>query len=90
MLESVLDKTSEHVAGTAKRASKAAVAMTEAFEDGIGVAKRAIKHGCDATEEFMEDTQQRIKRHPVESLVAAFAVGTVAGMIIGWIGGRRK
>ncbi len=64
--------------------------MTEAFEDGIGVMKRAVKHGCDATEEFMEDTQQRIKRHPVESLVAAFAVGAVAGMIVGWIGGRRK
>ena len=90
MLDSVLDKTSEHVAETAKRASKAAAAMTEAFEEGIGVAKRAVKHGCDATEEFMEDTQQRIKRHPVESLVAAFAVGMVTGLIIGWVGGRRK
>jgi len=90
MLDSVLDKTSEHLADTAKRASKAAAAMSEAFDDGIGVAKHAVKHSCDAAEEFMEDTQQRIKRHPIESLVAAFAVGTVAGMIVGWMGGRRK
>lgn len=90
MLETVLEKTSEQVAGTARRASKAAAAMTEAFEDGVGAAKKVVKHSCDAAEEFMEDAEQRFKRHPVESLVAAFAVGAVAGMVVGWIGGRRK
>lgn len=89
MLDSVLEKAGEHIAETAHKASRATTAMTEAFEDGVGMAKRAIKHGCDAAEEFMEDSQQRIKRHPVETVVAAFAIGTVFGVAVGWLA-RRK
>ncbi len=85
MLENVLEKTGEHVAETARRASRTTAAMSEAFEDSIGIAKRTVKHGCDAAEEFMDDTQQRIKRHPVESLVAAFAIGTATGLVTGWL-----
>jgi ElaB/YqjD/DUF883 family membrane-anchored ribosome-binding protein len=89
MLDTVLDKAGERIAETAHRATRATAAMTEAFEDGIGLAKRAAKHSADAAEEFMEDTQQRIKRHPVETVVASFAIGTAFGMMIGWAA-RRK
>ncbi len=89
MLDTVLDKAGERLAETAHRASRATTAMTEAFEDSIGLAKRAAKHSADAAEEFMEDTQQRIKRHPVETVVASFAMGTLLGMAIGWFA-RRK
>ena len=89
MLESVIDKASDHISETAHKASRLSNAMGEAFEDGLAVTKRAVKHGCDAAEEFMEDTQQRIKRHPVETVVAAFAIGTAMGAIIGLFA-RRK
>ncbi len=59
--------------------SRTGAAVAEAFEDGIDAAKRVGKHGRDATEEWMDDTQVRIKRHPVESVVAAFALGFIAG-----------
>ena len=89
MLDTVLDKAGERLAETAHRASRATTAMTEALEDSIGLAKRAAKHSADAADEFMEDTQQRIKRHPVETVVASFAIGTLFGMMIGWFA-RRK
>lgn len=89
MLEAVFDKAGERIADTAHRATRATAAMTEAFEDGIGLAKRAAKHSADAAEEMMEDTQQRIKRHPIEMVVASFAVGTVFGIALGWFA-RRK
>lgn len=85
MLESVSDQLSE----TAQKASKLSNAMSEAFDDGIAMTRRAVKHSCDAAEEFMEDTQQRIKRHPVETVVAAFAIGTAMGAIVGLFA-RRK
>jgi ElaB/YqjD/DUF883 family membrane-anchored ribosome-binding protein len=83
MLETVLGKADDQIAETAHRASRAASAMNEALEDGIGVAKRAVKHGCDAAEELMEDTELRIKRHPVETVIGAFALGTLIGVLIG-------
>lgn len=89
MLENVLEKAGDHIADTAHKASRVTSAMTEAFEDSIGMAKRAVKHSADAAEEFMEDTQQRIKRHPVETVVAAFAGGVALGMLLGFFG-RRK
>jgi ElaB/YqjD/DUF883 family membrane-anchored ribosome-binding protein len=53
--------------------------LANAVEDGIETAKRVGKHTSDAAEEFMEDTSQRIKRHPTESLVGAFAIGFILG-----------
>ena len=89
MLESVLEKVESQIADKSHRAARTTAAVTEAFEDGVGMAKRAMKHGCDAVEEVMDDTQQRIKRHPVESLVASFAAGTLTGILVGWLA-RRK
>jgi ElaB/YqjD/DUF883 family membrane-anchored ribosome-binding protein len=89
MLDAMLEKTGEHIADTAHKATRATAAMTEAFEDSIGMAKRAVKHTCDAAEEFMDDTTQRIKRHPAETVVASFAIGVVLGMMMGWTA-RRK
>lgn len=89
MLDTVLEKAGDQIAETAHKASRMTTAMTEAFEDGLGMAKRTVKHGYDAAEELMEDTQQRIKRHPVETVVAAFAIGTTLGLMIGWFARRR-
>jgi ElaB/YqjD/DUF883 family membrane-anchored ribosome-binding protein len=85
----MLDTVTDHISETAHRASRMSNAMAEAFEDGVAMTKRAVKHGCDAAEEFMEDTQQRIKRHPAETVVAAFAFGTLFGTLIGLVA-RRK
>ena len=89
MRDTVLDKTTEHISEAAHRASRMGNAVAEAFETGIASTKRAVKHGCDAAEDFMEDTQQRIKRHPVETVVAAFAIGALFGTMVGLFA-RRK
>ena len=89
MLDTIFERAEARVADTAHRASRATTAISDAIEDGLGVAKRAVKHGYDAAEELMEDTQQRIKRHPVEIVVASFAAGALAGILLGWAT-RRK
>lgn len=65
-------------------------AMADAVEDGIEAAKRIGKHTSDATEELMDDTVNRVKRHPVESMVTAFAIGFILGGFIDWFMMRRK
>lgn len=63
----------------------AASVMADAFEEGIETAKRVGKKTSDATEELMDDTVDRVKRHPIESLVTSFAIGFILGGFVDWL-----
>jgi ElaB/YqjD/DUF883 family membrane-anchored ribosome-binding protein len=69
--------------------SRAAAAMADAVEDSLAAAKRIGKDTSDAAEQLMEDTSQRIKRHPIETVVGAFGVGITIGALLGWMMRRR-
>ncbi|MGA2688324.1 MAG: hypothetical protein ABSE85_09675 [Candidatus Korobacteraceae bacterium] len=89
MIQSVLERTGDQVAETARKASRAASAVADALEDGVGAARRVAKQGGDAAEEFIDDTTRRLQRHPVETIVTTFAVGIGLGVLIGWMIKRR-
>lgn len=89
MIQSVLERTGDQVAETARKASRAASAVADALEDGVGAARRVAKQGGDAAEEFIDDTTKRLQRHPVETIVTTFAVGIGLGVLIGWTIKRR-
>jgi len=89
MQQSVLERTGEHIAESARKASRATSAVADAIGDGVEAAKRAAKQGGDAAEEFLDDTTKRLQRHPVETVVATFAIGMAAGILIGWMVKRR-
>ncbi len=85
MSQTVVERTAEHIAASAHQASRATSAVADAIEDGVGVLRRAAKQGGDAAEEFLNDTTQRIQRHPVLTVATTFAVGFTAGILIGWM-----
>ncbi len=89
MSNTVLERTGEHITDAAHKASRAADAIAEAAEDTIGMLRRTGKQFNDAAEELMDDTTLRIKRHPAEAVVTTFAVGLMAGVLIGWFIGRK-
>jgi ElaB/YqjD/DUF883 family membrane-anchored ribosome-binding protein len=89
MSQTVLERTAEHIAESAHQASRATSAVAGAIEDGVGVVKRAAKQGGDAAEEFLNDTTQRIQRHPVLTVATTFAIGLTVGAVIGWTMKRR-
>jgi ElaB/YqjD/DUF883 family membrane-anchored ribosome-binding protein len=89
MSRTVVERTAEHIAESAHQASRATSAIADAIEDGVGVVKRAAKQGGDAAEEFLDDTAQRIQRHPVLTVAATFAIGFTSGALIGWMMKRR-
>lgn len=89
MSQTVVERTAEHIAETAQKASRATNAIADAIEDGVGVARRMAKQGGDAAEEFLNDTTERVQRHPVLTVAATFAVGFTAGAAIGWAMKRR-
>jgi ElaB/YqjD/DUF883 family membrane-anchored ribosome-binding protein len=89
MAQTVVERTAEHIAESAHQASRATSAIADAIEDGVGVVRRAATQGGDAAEEILHDTTQRIQRHPVLAVATTFAVGVVAGTLIGWTLKRR-
>ena len=89
MTQSVLERTGDQIAETARKASRATSAVADAFDDGVAAARRIAKQSGDAAEEFMDDTTKRLQRHPVETMVATFAMGVAAGIMIGWMVKRK-
>jgi ElaB/YqjD/DUF883 family membrane-anchored ribosome-binding protein len=89
MTQSMFEQAGEQFSDTAHKASRAASAVKDAVEDGVGAARRAAKQGRYAAAELIDDTKRRVQRHPVEAVVATFAVGIAAGTAISWMVRRR-
>ena len=85
----VMEKADEQVADSIRKLSHAASAMAEAIDEGTDVIKHVVKRSGDVAEELLDDTTQRVKRHPVETMAATFALGVVLGGFIGWLVARR-
>jgi ElaB/YqjD/DUF883 family membrane-anchored ribosome-binding protein len=89
MSQTVAERTAEHIGESARQVSRATSAIADAIDDGVGVVRRAAKQGGDAAEELLNDTTQRIQRHPVLTVATSFAIGVTAGTLIGWMMKRR-
>jgi ElaB/YqjD/DUF883 family membrane-anchored ribosome-binding protein len=89
MTQSVLERTGDQIAETARKTSRMASAVADAIEDGVGAARRVAKKGGDAAEEMFDDTTKRLQRHPIETIAVTFAVGVATGAVIGWMAKRR-
>jgi hypothetical protein len=85
MAHTVLEQMSDQIDETAHMASRAASAVGDALEDGVIAARRAAKHGGDVAVEFYDDTKKRIQRNPIETVVAATAIGIATGAVISWM-----
>ena len=63
--------------------------LVDTLEENLESAKHFGKKTSDATEELMDDTAERVRRHPAESLVMAFVAGFFIGGFVSWLT-RRK
>jgi ElaB/YqjD/DUF883 family membrane-anchored ribosome-binding protein len=89
MAENIAEKADAQVAESIRKLTRATSAMAEAIDEGVGAIKLAVKRSGDLAEEIMDDTTQRVKRHPVETVVATFTLGLIVGGLIGWMASRK-
>ena len=64
--------------------------IEDAIEDGLHAAKRAIKSRVRAFENFKDEGVHRVRRQPLQAVGAAFGIGVLLGVAVGWIGSRRR
>ena len=89
MAENIVEKADAQVAESIRKLTRATSAMAEAIDEGVGAIKLAVKRSGDLAEEMMDDTTPRVKRHPVETVVATFTLGLIVGGLIGWMASRK-
>jgi hypothetical protein len=82
-------KTAETIAESIHQASRATGVITDAIEDGVGMMSHAVKQGCDAAEELLNDTTRRLQRHLALTVVTTFAVGAATGALMAWMMQRK-
>jgi len=65
-----------------KEAAQMKAAIGERIEDGMKTARRAVKQGYRAAEDFADGATRRIKRDPLRTLSLCFAAGVAAGWLL--------
>lgn len=64
--------------------------VTDAVEHGVRSASQAIRHGCYAAEDVIEEAKHTVKQRPLQAMGIAFAAGVLAGGLLTWVGFRRR
>ncbi len=72
-----------------REVSKLKTMVTEAVEDGVKTAVKAIKQGRYAAEDMIGEARHTVKRNPLQAMGIVFAAGVLTGALVAWIGTRR-
>jgi ElaB/YqjD/DUF883 family membrane-anchored ribosome-binding protein len=72
-----------------REVSRIKTVVTEAVDDGVQSALRAVKQGRDVAEDAIHDARYAIKRNPFQSIGIVFAAGIAIGSLFTLISLRR-
>ncbi|HLY42172.1 MAG TPA: DUF883 C-terminal domain-containing protein [Terracidiphilus sp.] len=64
--------------------------VSDAVEDGVKSAVRAMKQGREAAEDAIHDARRAVKQNPLQAVGVVFAAGVLVGSLIAWMGSRRR
>ena len=73
----------------AAKAAEGKIIAEDLMEIGKRKARRMVRHGMEAGEDYIEETTRCIKHHPWESLGVALGAGLTLGFLVGFLTRRR-
>ena len=73
-----------------REVSRLKTVVTDAVEDGVQSAVKALKQGRSAAEDVIHDTRRTVKQKPLQAIGVVFAAGFLAGNLLGWLSTRRS
>jgi ElaB/YqjD/DUF883 family membrane-anchored ribosome-binding protein len=88
-MQADLSEVTATVEDALREVSKLKTMVTEAVEDGVKTAVKAIKQGRYAAEDMIGEARHTVKRNPLQAMGIVFAAGVVTGALVAWIGTRR-
>lgn len=71
-----------------REVSRIKTVVTEAVEDGVKSAMKAIKQGRYAAEDMIGDARHTVRRRPFQAMGVVFAAGVLTGALVGWLAAR--
>jgi ElaB/YqjD/DUF883 family membrane-anchored ribosome-binding protein len=71
------------------KAAEGKILAEDLVEIGKRKAQRAIRHGYEAGEDYLDESKRYIKHNPWQSVGAALGVGLVLGFLGGFLSRRR-
>ncbi len=88
-MQADLSEVTATVEDALREVSKIKTMVTEAVEDGVKTAVKAIKQGRYAAEDMLGDARHTVKKNPFQAMGIVFAAGVLTGALVAWIGTRR-
>lgn len=73
-----------------REVSRIKAGITDAVDDGVRSALRAVRQGRNAAEDAIDDAKKAVKQNPLEAVGIVFAAGLIAGCLAAWIAIRRS
>ena len=64
--------------------------VSDAMEDSMRSASRAIRHGRYAAEDVIEQAEHKVKQSPFQAMGLVFVAGMLVGGFLSWIGFHRR
>jgi ElaB/YqjD/DUF883 family membrane-anchored ribosome-binding protein len=61
---------------------------SDAVEDGVHAARRAIKRGAHEVDDLRDAAASRVRKAPLLSIALAAGAGMLVGIVFGWLGRR--
>ena len=90
MATDFMEKSSATVDDVLREVTRFKGMVTEAVEEGVESAMRAIEQGRDAANDAMVDARRAIKKNPLQAAGIIFAAGIVMGTLLAWTTSRRR
>jgi len=88
MTSGILDKQPS-VDDVLREVSRLRAVVTEAVEEGVETAVKALKQGRTVAEDAIHDARYTVKQKPIQAVAVVFAAGVLTGSLIGWLSTRR-
>lgn len=90
MATDFIEKSTATVDDVFREVSRMRGIVTEAVEEGVESAMRALEQGREAANDAIIDARRAIKRNPLQAAGIVFAAGIVIGTLLAWVSTSRR
>lgn len=88
-MSSILEKQAS-VEDVIKEVARIKDVVTEAVQDGVESAVKALKQGRVTANDAIDDARHTVKQKPLQAVGVVFAAGVLVGSMLGWLSTRRS